>query len=93
LLSYYSLNGFANIEIPRLLKIQELLVNLGISPSSTVESNKAISLTDISMCLGYYIDLEQEIFCFKNLQEFVQNINLVAHHLINLGSPILVGII
>ena len=92
MLSYYNLNGFANIEIPRLTRIQELLVYLGVFPSKIIDSNKDISITEISMCLAYYIDLEQEIICFKNLKEFIQNINYVAQHLINLGSPVLTGI-
>jgi len=85
------LNGYANIEIPRLTHIQDILVYLGVCPSQIIDRNKNLSLTEVSMCLGYLIDMEQEIYSFRSLKEFVTNINLIALHLVNYGSPVLIG--
>ena len=93
MLSFYYLNGFANLEIPRLTRIQEILVYLGVYPSKIIDSNKNISITDISMCLGYFIDMEQEIYSFKNMKDFILNIDMIALHLVNYGSPVLIGMI
>jgi hypothetical protein len=91
LISWYVLNGYVNIEIPKIPDIQKILIFLGHERSSTINKNKILSLTNLGLVFSYLIDSELEIFFLNNLKDFLKNIAHFQNCLKEYRCPILIS--
>ena len=98
LISWLCYNGILKVDVPSFSVIKKLIKYLKNNDSEKKENNDEekekekeieIDLNDISLILGYYVDLQIDILEFKNLKDFSQSLELLERHLTNHGSLIL----
>jgi hypothetical protein len=89
LISWFFLNGYANVEIPKIDVIQSNLVYLGQYPSSFKEKNQNINISNIAMVVAYLIDIEIEILLFNNIQQLKSGLSSIHELIQELKCPII----
>lgn len=73
------------------MEIQKILVNLGQQHSNFIGRFQNLNLTNISMVIGYLIDIEIEILNFKNLDEFIENIKDLNDIILDNKCPMIIS--
>ncbi len=84
LLSWVKLNGYSNIEVPQVKKINDIITYLGIVNSKT------LSLENISSIITYLVESKLEILQYKNIENFHENLSMLLERLKLMKSPILI---
>lgn len=88
-MSWLVRNGHIDIEVPNIFEIQRTLVYLGEYGDCFLDSNTPINLTNISVFISYFLDVECDIAVFKDLYQLKKNINIIERHIQLFKSPII----
>ncbi|KAA6384713.1 MAG: putative Ufm1-specific protease 2 [Streblomastix strix] len=93
LLSWFIIQGYADVNILGLREIQQLLVNMGDKPSKwAAEGEKPwIGSVEVSMVLQNYIDVDCRIINMGSGNQFGNHFEELASHFRNEGTPIMIG--
>jgi hypothetical protein len=87
-MSYFVINGYANIQIPSIKEIQNKLVYLGQVSSQAMSENHTLSLTNSAIIFNYFIDCESEISCLLGTG-FAQNFDKIFDYIHNTNLPMI----
>lgn len=91
IVSWYVLNGYKNIEIPTIEKIQQTLVDIGDKNQSFIGSSEWIGSAEISFVLNRLLGIDCQFYTFKFGSEIVNNIPKLKQHFETVKTPIMIG--
>ncbi|XP_053685272.1 probable Ufm1-specific protease 2 [Sabethes cyaneus] len=91
LVSWFILQGYANVQIPTHQDIQKYLVRVGDKPKSFVDSRQWIGSTEVSMCLNEFVGVDSRIMHVSSGEELASKGSELAYHFETQGTPIMIG--
>ncbi|CAF0745280.1 unnamed protein product [Adineta steineri] len=84
-------NDCSSSTVPSITKIQEVLVDLEDKPASFIKSNQWIGTCEAAMILSQLYDVDCKILHISNGDDILNNLNIIAKHFREFGSPIMMG--
>ncbi|CAF1612584.1 unnamed protein product [Adineta ricciae] len=78
-------------DVPSIINIQEILVNLEDKPKSFVKSNQWIGTCEAAMVLSQLYDVDCKIVHVPNGSDLLNYMNVLSQHFREFGSPVMMG--
>ena len=77
--------------VPSILDIQKALVDISDKPQSFIGSREWIGSLEVAYAIDYFYKVQCRIIHARNLNDLKEHIKDIANHLIEFGSPIMMG--
>ncbi|KAI0990527.1 hypothetical protein GJ496_002366 [Pomphorhynchus laevis] len=89
--SWFLLNGYTDLPVPSIYKIQETLVLIGDKPATFINTPKWIGTLEASYVLDSHLGKHSRIVHMNNIKEIRQHVFMLLTHFRNAKCPVMLG--
>lgn len=91
LISWFKLQSYSDLNIPKISDIQRILVSIGDKPDNFVNSRQWIGSFEVSFVIENLLDVTSKFISSVFGSEMVSRARELANHFDTIGSPVMIG--